>query len=173
MNDKGIETIELTWDYVGPCPEQWYAYFYNVHDNKTYCVYIRQDTYWWSADLIYADGRHSGENFEKLPYEKKKWEYIQLAFDYLSEIVASYNDEDMTSREILEEIIIYLSHKFPYLHFDSQLRGNSIFMEKICKEGKDSRTEVLHRRAKLMRRYLAEYEKYINDIKNHNYELLD
>ena len=127
IDTNAVETIELTWEYSGPCPGQWYAHFYNAHDGKTYCAYIREDTYWWSTSLIYADGRHSAESFWQLPAEIIKWEEVQLAFDYLADNVEWRNDEDMIFKIILEEIIIYLSHKFPYLRFNSQGRSNFDF----------------------------------------------
>lgn len=175
MNSKidtnAVKTIKLTWEYSGSCPGQWYAHFYNAHDGKTYCAYIREDTYWWSASLIYADGRHSAESFWQLPSEIIKWEEVQLAFDYLADNVEWRNDEDMIFKIILEEIIIYLSHKFPCLRFDSQERGNFDF-DRVISEAADkySCVEVLHRQAELMRKYLAEYDKYIN---KHNYEHID
>lgn len=70
MNGKTVKTIELTWECSGPCPGQWYAYFHNEHDNKTYCVYIREDSYWWSADILYADGRYSSGDFKS--YRQKR-----------------------------------------------------------------------------------------------------
>ena len=50
-----------------------------------------------------------------------------MAFDYLADNVEWRNDEDMIFKIILEEIIIYLSHKFPYLRFNSQGRSNFDF----------------------------------------------
>lgn len=94
-----------------------------------------------------------------------------MAFDYLADNVEWRNDEDMIFKIILEEIIIYLSHKFPCLRFDSQERGNFDF-DRVISEAADkySCVEVLHRQAELMRKYLAEYDKYIN---KHNYEHID
>ena len=61
-----LETIELRWNYVGPCPDQWFAYFYNKQEHKTYCVYIRQDSCLWSADIRNTDGFYDVEDFENL-----------------------------------------------------------------------------------------------------------
>lgn len=156
MNEQTIKTIELTWEHSGPCPDQWYGYFYNEHDNRTYCIYIREDSYWWSANLRSADGYYTSNKFEELPPQAVKWESIELAFDYLS-----LNTEERYFRKIVEESIIYLNHRFPYFHFDSQERDSFNLMEEIADGDKDSRMEVLSRRAKLMRRYLAEYEKLL------------
>ena len=166
-DDIGSKTIKLTWEYSGPCPWQWYACFYNSHDDKTYCAYIREDTYWWSASLMHADGRHPAEDFMQLPAEMIKWEEIQLAFDYLTDNVAGRDDVEMIFKLILEEIIIYLSHKFPYLRFDSQGRDNFDFNGVISSAAdKYSCMEVLHRRAELMRKYLAEYDRYTDNKYN-------
>jgi hypothetical protein len=163
MNGKTVKTIELTWECSGPCPGQWYAYFHNEHDNKTYCVYIREDSYWWSADILYADGRYSSGDFKKLPSETVERECIELAFDYLSGYMTSRTEAGYFSI-IVEEIILYLNHRFPYFHFDSQERKNFDFIGETAKGDKESRMEVLLRRAKLMRKYLAEYENFLNSI---------
>ena len=154
MNNQTIETIELTWRYCGPCPDQWFSYFYNRQDDKTYSLYIRQDSCHWSADIRNADGCHNAEEFEKLPSETVIWENIQLAFDYLSDYTSPYPyyREDMYFRKIVEEVTMYLNHRFPYFRFDSQVRDNFDFMKEFSEEDKESCMEVLSRRAKLMRR---------------------
>ena len=166
MNEKTVKTIELTWEYTGPCPDQWHSYFYNEHNDKTYCVYIRQDSCSWSAALRNTSGCYTSKDFEKLPSEIVEWEEIDLAFDYLSDFIKPYDIEDRYFRRIVEEIILYLNHRFPYFHFDSQERENFDFIGEIAEREKDSRMEVLSRRAKLMRKYLAEYEKFLNSMQD-------
>ena len=163
MNNQTIETIELTWEYSGACPDQWFSYFYNKQDNKTYSLYIRQDSCHWSADIRSTDGCYEANDFEELPYETVKWECIQLAFDYLSDYASPYAREDMYFRKIVEEVIMYLNYRFPYFKFDSQERDNFDFMEEISKDDREACMEVLSRRAKLMRRYLAEYKKFLTN----------
>lgn len=164
MKKKTVRTIELTWEYVGPCPDQWFSYFYNEHNDKTYYVYIRQDSCSWSAQLRSADGQYTGDDFEKLSIDKVEWKIIELAFDYLSYSISPYDIEDRYFRRIVTEIILYLNHRFPYFHFDSQERENFNFIGEIAEGDKDSRMEVLSRRAKLMQRYLAEYEKFLDSM---------
>lgn len=164
MNEKTVKTIELTWEYTGPCPDQWHSYFYNEHNDKTYCAYIRQDSYNWSAALRNTNGCYTNKDFEELPSEIVEWENIDLAFDYLSYDTHPYDREEKYFRKVVEEVMIYLNHRFPYFHFDSQVRDNFDFMGEIAEGDKDSHMEVLSRRAKLMRRYLAEYEKFLTGI---------
>ena len=163
-NRKTIESIDLTWEYQGPCPDQWYSYFYNKHENKTYCTYIRQDRSCWSASPRCADGHYVGEQFEKLPPEAKKWERIELAFDYRSDYSALDINEDRYFRKVVEEVILWLNYKFHYMHFNSQIRDNFDFAEEVAEGDKDSRMEVLGRRALLMQRYLSEYEKFLSHM---------
>lgn len=113
---------------------------------------------------MFADGQYTGNDFEKLSTDKVEWEIIELAFDYLSYSISPYDMEDRYFRRIVEEIILHLNHRFPYFHFDSQERENFDFIGEIAEGDKDSRMEVLSRRAKLMRRYLAEYEKFLNSV---------
>ena len=164
MDNQAIETIELTWRYSGPCPDQWFSYFYNRRDNKTYSLYIRQDSCCWSADIRSADGCYDAKGFEELPSETVIWEDIRLAFDYLSDYMSPYAKEDKYFKKIVEEIIMYLNHRFPYFKFDSQKRDNFDFMGEISEDAKEACMEVLSRRAKLMQRYLVEYEKFLNNI---------
>ena len=63
--------INLKWKHIGPCPDQWFAYFYNESEDRTYEVYIREDTYWWSASLSSAEGQHTAEEFERIPSEQQ------------------------------------------------------------------------------------------------------
>ncbi len=163
-NNRMLETIELRWNYVGPCPDQWFAYFYNKQEHKTYCVYIRQDSCLWSADIRNTDGFYDVEDFENLPFEMVTTENIQLAFDYISDYISASAREDEYFKKIVEEAIIYLNHRFPYFKFDSQIRDNFDFMEEISEGNKESCMEVLSRRAKLMQRYLAEYEKFLANM---------
>ena len=58
----------------------------------------------------------------------------------------------MYFRKIVEEVTMYLNHRFPYFRFDSQVRDNFDFMKEFSEEDKESCMEVLSRRAKLMRR---------------------
>lgn len=165
MNSQAIEIIELTWKYVGPCPDQWFSYFYNKQENKTYSLYIRQDSCHWSADIRNTDGCYDAEGFEKLPFETVIWDRVQLAFDYLSDYASPYDREDKYFKMIVEEVIMYLNHRFPYFKFDSKVHYDFDFMEEISEGDKEACMEVLSRRAKLMRRYLAEYERSLNRIK--------
>jgi len=164
MKKKTVKNIELTWEYTGSCPDQWYSYFYNEHNDKTYCVYIRQGSCSWSANLRSADGKYTGDDFEKLSTDKLECEIIELAFDYLSYLINPYDVEDRYFRRIVKEIVLYLNHRFSYFHFDSQECEKFDFIGEIAKGDKDSRMEVLSRRAKLMRKYLAEYEKFLKSI---------
>ena len=150
--DSVKTVINLEWKMTGPCPGQRSAYFYNEFDGRTYEVYLREDTYWWSASLFSASGQHSNEEFERLHYEQLTDESIPLAF---------YYDTDIDNRpKIVEEVILYLQHRFTYFLFDSKIREQYDFT--ACLEYMDdgSRTELLERRAELMRRYLAKYEEF-------------
>lgn len=149
-----MKNIELTWDGGGCCPGQWYAYFYNEQDNRTYCVYIREDSFWWSAALRSAEGRYSGDEFEDLSVKSCLWKGIDLAFDYLA------NGEDWHFSKIVEEAIVYLNHRFPYFRFDSEQREKYDFMDGVTEENRKSRLDVLERREELMRKYLAKYEEF-------------
>lgn len=144
--------INLKWKHIGPCPDQWFAYFYNESEDRTYEVYIREDTYWWSAALASAKGRHSAEDFEIIPVERQVYENIPLAF---------YYDTDIDNRPKLEEeVLLFLQHRFPYLLFDSKIREQYDFLAGLEDMDEDSSTELLERRAELMRRYLAKYEEF-------------
>ena len=147
-----MKNIKLTWNGGGCCPGQWYAYFYCEQENRTYCVYLREDTFWWSAALRSAEGRYSGGEFEDLPAKSCLWEGIDLAFDYLAD------GEDWHFSKIVEEAIVYLNHRFPYFRFDSEQREKYDFMDGVAEEKRKSRLDVLKRREELMRKYLAKYE---------------
>ena len=149
-----MKNIELTWNGGGCCPGQWYAYFYNEQDNRTYCVYIREDNFWWSAALIHMDGLYSDDEFERLSAENATWEHIDLAFDYLAD------GDDWHFSKIVEEAIVYLNHRFPYFRFDSEQREKYDFMDGVKEEKQKSRLDVLDRREELMRKYLAKYERF-------------
>ena len=149
-----MKNIELTWDGGGCCPGQWYAYFYNEQENRTYCVYVREDTFWWSAALRHMDGLYSDDEFERLSAENATWEHIDLAFDYLAD------GNDWHFSKIVEESIVYLNHRFPYFRFDSGQREKYDFMDGVTEENKKSRLDVLERREELMRKYLAKYEEF-------------
>ena len=149
-----MKNIELTWDGGGCCPGQWYAYFYNEQDNRTYCVYIREDSFWWSAALRSAEGRYSGDEFEALPVKSCLWKGIDLAFDYLAD------GEDWHFSKIVEETIFYLNHRFPYFMFDSKQREKYDFMDGVTGKKRKSRLDVLERREELMRKYLAKYDEF-------------
>lgn len=144
--------INLEWKITGPCPGQWNAYFYNEFDDRTYDVYLREDTYWWSASLYAAKGQYTGEEFERLSYEQLTDESIPLAF---------YYDTDIDNgSKLVEEAILYLQHRFPYLLFDSKIRDQYDFTTGTEDLDDNSRTELLERRAELMRRYLERYEDF-------------
>lgn len=147
--------INLEWKITGPCPGQWNANFYNELDGRTYNVYLREDTYWWSASLFSAKGQYTVEEFERLPYEQLTDESIPLAF---------YYDTDIDNGpKIVEEAILYLQHRFPYFLFDSKIRDQYDFHDfpAVLEYLDDnSRTELLERRAELMRRYLKKYEDF-------------
>ena len=144
--------INLKWKYIGPCPDQWFAYFYNELEYRIYEVYLREDTYWWSAALSSAKGQHTAEDFKRIPDEQQVYENIPLAF---------YYDTDIDNRPKLEEeLLLFLQHRFPYLSFDSKIREQYDFLAGLKDMDDDSRTELLERRAELMRRYLAEYEEF-------------
>ena len=151
-SDSVKAVINLEWKMTGPCPGQRSAYFYNEFDGRTYEVYLREDTYWWSASLFSASGQHSDEEFERLHYEQLTHESIPLAF---------YYDTDIDNGpKLVEEAILYLQHRFPYLLFDSKIREQYDFTAGLDDMNEDSRTELLERRAELMRRYLAKYEEF-------------
>ena len=144
--------INLKWKITGPCPGQWNAYFYNEFDGRTYDVYLREDTYRWSASLFSASGQYSDEEFERLHYEQLTDESIPLAF---------YYDTDIDNGpKLVEEAILYLQHRFPYLLFDSKIRDLYDFSAGTEDLDDNRRTELLERRAELMRRYLERYEKF-------------
>ena len=144
--------INLKWKHIGPCPDQWFAYFYNESEDRTYEVYIREDTYWWSASLSSAEGQHTAEEFERIPSEQQVYENIPLAF---------YYDTDVDNRpKMEEEVLLFLQHRFPHLSFDSKIRDRYDFTAGLEDMDDGSRTELLERRAELMRRYLAEYEEF-------------
>ena len=144
--------INLKWKITGPCSGQWNAYFYNEFDGRTYDVYLREDTYWWSASLFSASGQYSDEEFERLHYEQLTDESIPLAF---------YYDTDIDNGpKLVEEAILYLQHRFPYLLFDSKIRDLYDFSAGTEDLDDNRRTELLERRAELMRRYLERYEKF-------------
>lgn len=146
-----MKNIELTWDGGGCCPGQWFAYFYCEQENRTYCVYLREDTFWWSAALMSAEGRYSYSEFDDLPLI---WEEIDLAFDYLA-----HSDEWHFSK-IVEEAIVYLNHRFPYFRFDSEQREKYDFMDGVTEKKRKSCLDVLERREKLMRKYLVKYDEF-------------
>ena len=111
--------INLEWKITGPCPGQWNANFYNELDGRTYNVYLREDTYWWSASLFSTKGQYTVEEFERLPYDQLTDESIPLAF---------YYDTDIDNGpKIVEEAILYLQHRFPYFLFDSKIRDQYDF----------------------------------------------
>lgn len=144
--------INLKWKHIGPCPDQWFAYFYNELEDRTYEVYIREDTYWWSAALASAKGQHTAEEFERIPSEQQVDENIPLAF---------YYDTDVDNRSKMEEeVLLFLYHRFPHLLFDSKIREQYDFLAGLKDMDDDSRTELLERRAELMRRYLEKYEEF-------------
>ena len=130
--------INLKWKLIGPCPDQWFAYFYNESEDRTYEVYIREDTYWWSAALASAKGQHTAEEFERIPSEQQVYENIPME----------------------EEVLLFLQHRFPHLSFDSKIREQYDFTAGLEYMDDGSRTELLERRAELMRRYLAKYEEF-------------
>ena len=144
--------INLEWKITGLCPGQWNAYFYNELDGRTYDVYLREDTFWWSASLFSAKGQYTYEEFERLHYEQLTDESIPLAF---------YYDTDIDNGpKLVEEAILYLEHRFPYLLFDSKIRDQYDFTSGTEDMDDSSRTELLERRAELMRRYLKKYEDF-------------
>ena len=144
--DSVKTAINLEWKIAGPCPGQWDAFFYNELDNRTYDVYLREDTFWWSASLFSAKGQYTVEEFERLPYEQLTDESIPLAF---------YYDTDIDNGPIIvEEAILYLQHRFPYLLFDSKIRDMYDFKAGTEDMDDNIRNELLERRAELMRRYL-------------------
>ena len=150
--DSVKTVINLEWKITGPCPGQWDACFYNELDGRTYDVYLREDTYWWSASLFSAKGQYTVEEFERLPYEQLTDESIPLAF---------YYDTDIDNGPIIvEEAILYLQHRFPYLLFDSKIRDQYDFTAGMEDMDDNSRVELLERRAELMRRYLRKYEDF-------------
>ena len=155
-----MKNIELTWDGGGCCPGQWYAYFYCKQENRTYCVYLREDTFWWSAALRHMDGLYSDDEFEKLSAENATWEHINLAFDYLAD------GEDWHFSKIVEEAIVYLNHRFPYFRFDSEQREKYDFMNGVTEENRKSHFGLLERREELMRKYLAKYEEFKGKMNN-------
>ena len=134
--------INLKWKRIGPCPDQWFAYFYNESEDRTYEVYLREDTYWWSAALSSAKGQHTAEEFERIPSEQQVYENIPLAF---------YYDTDVDNRPKMEEEVLL---------FDSKIREQYDFTAGLEYMDDGSRTELLERRAELMRRYLAKYEEF-------------
>ena len=144
--------INLKWKLIGPCPNQWFAYFYNESEDRTYEVYLREDTYWWSASLFSASGQHSDEEFKRLHCELLTDESIPLAF---------YYDTDIDNGpKLVEEAILFLQHRFPHLSFDSKIREQYDFTAGLEDMDDGSRTELLERRAELMRRYLEKYEEF-------------
>ena len=150
--DSVKTVINLEWKITGPCPGQWDACFYNELDGRTYDVYLREDTYWWSASLFSAKGQYTVEEFERLPYEQLTDESIPLAF---------YYDTDIgNGPKIVEEAILYLQHRFPYLLFDSKIKEQYDFTVGLEDMDNDNRNELLERRAELMRRYLRKYEDF-------------
>ena len=97
------------------------------------------------------DGR-TYDVFERLPYEQMTDESIPLAF---------YYDTDIDNGpKIVEEAILYLKHRFPYLIFDSKIREQYDFTVGLEDMDNDNRNELLERRAELMRRYLEKYEDF-------------
>ena len=155
--DSVKTVINLEWKITGPCPGQWDACFYNELDGKTYGVYLREDTYWWSASLFFAKGQYTVEEFDRLPYEQLTDESIPLAF---------YYDTDIDNGpKIVEEAILYLQHRFPYLLFDSKIRDQYDFTAGMEDMDDNSCAELLESRAELMRRYLRKYE----DFKKRNH----
>lgn len=148
-----VKTVKnLEWKITGPCPGQWDACFYNELDGKTYGVYLREDTYWWSASLFSAKGQYTVEEFDRLPYEQLTDESIPLAF---------YYDTDIDNGpKIVEEAILYLQHRFPYLLFDSKIRDMYDFKAGTEDMDDNIRNELLERRAELMRRYLVKYKEF-------------
>ena len=60
----------------------------------------------------------------------------------------------------MEEAILYLQHRFPYLLFESEIREQYDFTAGTADMDDNSRTEFLERRAELMRRYLKKYEDF-------------
>lgn len=157
VNRDIADTINLKWYKAGSvCPEQYYAYFYNSKEDRTYCIYLREDTFWWSADLYYASGEYTPDTFEKLPYEQTLVDYINLAFFYDT-------DTDNLAK-VVEDVLIYLNHRFPYLKFDSKIRENYDFTAGMNNEDKDAYFELLERRVSLMKKYLEKYEAYKRTI---------
>lgn len=68
-------------------------------------MYLREDTFFWSADLIYVNGEreHSLDSFDSLLLEEQCRENIPLAFDYGT---ASLLDTDRFS-EVVDDVLIY------------------------------------------------------------------
>ena len=144
--------INLEWKNTCPCPVIWEAYFYNESEDRTYEVCLREDTYWWSASLSSAKGQHTAEDLEIIPSEQQVYENILLAF---------YYDTDIDNRpKMVEEVLLFLQHRFPHLLFDSKIREQYDFTAGLEDMDEDSRAELLERRAELMRRYLARYEEF-------------
>ena len=91
-------------------------------------------------------------DFERLHYEQLTDESIPLAF---------YYDTDIDNRpKIVEEVILYLQHRFTYFLFDSKIGEQYDFTAGLGDMDEDSRIELQERRAELMRRYLAKYEEF-------------
>ena len=152
FQDSVKTVINLEWKITGPCPGQWDAYFYNDLDGRTYDVYLREDTFWWSAELFYAEGKYTGKEFDRLPGERVKGESIPLAF---------YYDTDIDNGpKLVEEAILYLQHRFPYFLFDSKIRDQYDFTAGTENMDDSSRIELLERRAELMQRYLDKYDEF-------------
>ena len=80
------------------------------------------------------------------------YENIPLAF---------YYDTDVDNRpKMEEEVLLFLQHRFPHLSFDSKIRDRYDFTAGLEYMDDGSRTELLERRAELMRRYLEKYEEF-------------
>ena len=101
--------INLKWKHIGPCPDQWFAYFYNESEDRTYEVYIREDTYWWSASLSSA---YDTDVDNRPKMEEEVLLFLQHRFPHLSfdskireqyDFTAGLEDMDDGSRtELLE-----------------------------------------------------------------------
>lgn len=75
--------------------------------------------------------------------------------------LAFYYDTDIDNGpKIVEEAILYLQHRFPYLLFDSKIRDQYDFTAGMEDMDDNSCAELLESRAELMRRYLRKYEDF-------------
>lgn len=71
-----------------------------------------------------------------------------------------YDTDNDNGPKLVEEAILYLQHRFQYLLFNSKIREQYDFTAGTEDMDDNSRTELLERRAELMRRYLEKYEEF-------------